>query len=251
MTDLSIRVDAAAAIGLMGRISDNYPKARTLALNRVAQEVNGQLQREARARMTIRDARGWRMLNDYAPLQLFAAQRARDDKPWATAVNPQNAGKILRPFETGGWKTTDRFGSVPFLPTEHVRPTRQAVIPKSKFPSSLFPDKFGNYSINKDAKTWNKGKGTRGRSFQKMKPFILKPGRNPNTWGIWQRFGKGRNDLRMLWAFRPIIRKPDLLDTYGTAKRVVGEQWAPMMAGAFNSIVRGGQGRASLLDLTV
>jgi hypothetical protein len=251
MTDLTIRVDASEAIGLMGRISDNYGKAQAWALNRTAQEVNGELQREAKSRMIIRDARGWRVLNDYAPLQLFAAQKARPDKPWATAVNPQNAGKILRPFETGAFRTTNRFGAVPAIPTKATRPTPQSVIDRKNFPTALFPELGTNFSIGKDPKAWNKGKGRSGKAFKQLKPFIMRPGVNPKTWGIYQRTGPGKDDIRMLWAFRPIVHRPKLLTTYETAQRVVAQQWPGMMLSAFRALVRQGNGQASILDLTV
>ena len=250
-TDLHIRVDATDALGLMGRISDNFPRARTNALNKVAVEVNGALRYDAERRFIWRDARAKRVLNDYAPIPLFRGQMARDDKPYATPVAPENAGKILRPFETGTPKTTSRFGAVPAIPTKMLRASGREVIPKAMFPSALFPELGTNYTIGKDASKWNKGKGRSGRAFKRVKPFIMRPGVNPKTWGIYKRFGPGRNDIAMLWAFRPSVRRPILLQTYATAQRVVAQRWAPVMAASFRAIVQSGKGKASLLDLGV
>lgn len=256
MNNLEIRVNATEAVGLLGRISDNFPRARTWALNRTAEEVNAQLQRDARAAMIFRGAPGARVLRLYAPTRLPGILRARDDKPSATPVDPYSGGKILRPFETGAWKTGNRFGSTPAIPTKYARPTPQSSIPKKLFPSSLFPELGTNYSIGKDATKWSRGKGRKGKSFKSVKPFILNPstmkGLGPKAWGIYIRTeAQGRGNIRMLWAFRPAVRRPKTLHTYATARRVASERWSINMVGMFRSLVRSGRGNASFFDLGV
>ena len=255
MTDLQIRVDSVGALNLFASISDNFPRARTNALNKVAVEVNGHLQYDAVRKLVFRGNTARQMLNDYAPIPLFRAQMARDDRPYATPVDPQNAGKILRPFETGGFKTTNRFGAVPAIPTRMLRPGGREVIPRKLYPSALFPEMGTNFTIPKTPSKWNKGKGRSGKGFKAAKPFILNPntmqGLSPKAWGIYKRVGPGRMDIKRLWSFRLVVPKPKLLDTYGIARRVTAERWPIVMAGAFRSIVQGGRGKASLLDLTV
>lgn len=248
MTDLHIRVDATEALGLMGRISDNFPRARTWALNRTAEEVNAALQREARTNLIIRGQPGQRVLNWYAPTRLPAILRARDDKPWATPVDPDNAGKLLRPLETGGFKTTERSGRVPAIPTRAIRPTPQSLIERKFYPTNLFPEtRMGA----KPAKLLKSGKIKRSKSYREVKPFIIEPGHGPK-WGIYRRVGAGRGRLELLWAYQPVVRIPKRLNTYDTARRIVAQQWAPNMAGMFRNLVRLNKtGKASLLDLTV
>ena len=249
MTDLSIRVDAAAAIGLMGRISDNFPTARTWALNRTAEDVTFELRKEAASRFTLRGARGQRVVNWYAPRTIPGVWRARDDKPWAT-IEPEGPGKILRPFETGAPKV-GLHGQPVAIPTRAVRPTKQAEIPAKMFPFNLFPQLRQGGTVGRT----KSGKIKRSKSFKQVKPFILDPasmqGLRPQAWGIYQRTGPGRMDIRRLWSFRPTAARPKLLTTYDTSRRVVAERWTPNIVGAFNAIVHSPRGKASLLDLTV
>lgn len=249
MTDLSIRVDATQAIGLMGRISDNFPTARTWALNRTAEDVTAALRKDAAGRFIFRGARGQRVLNWYAPRTLPAIMRARDNKPWAT-VEPEGPGKILRPFETGAPKV-GLHGQPVAIPTRAVRPTPQAEIPPKMFPFNLFPQLRQGGTV---ART-KSGKIKRSKSFRQVKPFMLDPasmqGLRPQAWGIYQRTGPGRMDIRRLWSFRPSVPRPKLLTTYDTSKRVVAQRWTPNIVGAFRQIVNSPRGKASLLDLTV
>jgi hypothetical protein len=249
MTDLTIRVDASEAIGLMGRISDNLPTARTWALNRTAEDVTFALRQEASAKFIFRGVQGQRVLNWYAPRTIPNVWRARDDKPYVT-IEPEGPGKILRPFETGTPKIGIH-GQPVAIPTMAVRPTPQSVIPAKMFPFNLFPQLRTGGTV---ART-KSGKIKRSKSFRDVKPFILDPanmkGLKPQAWGIYQRTGPGRNDIRRLWSFRPQVPRPKLLSTYDTSRRVVAERWAPNLLGAFRLIVNSPRGKASLLDLTV
>lgn len=245
MTDLQIRVDATEAVGLLGRISDNFPRARTWALNRTAEEVNVQLQREADARMIFRGAAGQRMLRFYAPTRLPGYQRAQDNKPYVTAVDPRNAGKILRPFETGKLKV-GRNGQPVAIPTRAIRPTPEAIIPRKYFPTNLFPETRTGGTL----KYTKSGKVKRSKSYREVKPFVIQEGTGPRP-GIYRRVGAGRGQLQMLWAFRSSTQRPHTLNTYTTSNRVVSERWAINMAGMFRNLVRLGRANASLLDLTV
>lgn len=248
MTDLHIRVDATEALGLMGRISDNFLTAQTWALNRTAEDVTAELRREASTRFIFRESRGQRVLSFYAPRTLPNVLRAKDNKPWATAVDPESSGKILRPFETGSPKIGSREKPVT-IPTKALRPTPQTVIPRSMFPSALFPQTT-RYSI-----PLKSGKTRRSKSWKAVRPFILDPttmrGLGPKAWGLYQRTGPKRGDIRMLWAFRLQNKRPDLLDTYATSGRVVKQRWAVNILGAFRAIAHSPRGKASLLDLGV
>lgn len=250
MNDLHVRVDANEAVGLLGRISDNFPTARTWALNRTAEEVNVELQRQAMARLIIRGKQGRQMLNWYAPTSLPRIMRATDTKPYATPVLPENGGKLLRPFEEGVAKTMDATGRIPAIPTKAIRPWPRASIPAKFFPTNLYPETRRGA---KPARLLKSGKPRRSKSYKEVKPFIIDPavqGAGPR-WGIYRRVGPGRGKLQMLWAFKPVVKRPDLLDTYAHANRVIGERWVPNMIGAFRLIVRQNKGRGSLLDLTV
>jgi hypothetical protein len=246
MTDLQIRVDATQAIGLMGRISTNFPTARTWALNRTAEDVTFELRREASSRMMFRGPAGRRTLEQYAPPRILREYRATDAKPYVT-IEPYNAGKILRPFETG----TPRMGTPTkpaIIPTYYARPEPGASIPKKLFPHNLWP------AIN-EGKTLKSGKAKRSKSWKQVRPFVLDPttmhGLGPKAWGIYVRTGQGRGDIRMLWAFRRQVARPKLLTTHDTSRRVVMARWQPNMVGAFRQIVNSPSGKASLLDLTV
>lgn len=253
MTDLSIRVDATQAIGLMGRISDNFPTARTWALNRTAEDVTFQLRREAASRMMFRGPAGRRTLEQYAPPRILREYRATDAKPYVT-IEPYNAGKILRPFETGAPKVGSPTKPA-IIPTYYARPEPGAAIPRKLFPHNLLPYQFNQAFIGKEQPKLKSGKLKRSKAWKQVRPFILDPttmhGLGPKAWGIYVRTGQGRGDIRMLWAFRRQVTRPKLLTTYDTSRRVVAERWTPNIVGAFNAIVHSPRGKASLLDLAV
>lgn len=257
MTDLRITVDTTEVLGLLSRISDNLPTARTWALNRTAEDVTAALRTEARARFIFRGASGERTLSWYAPRTIPREFRARDDKPYVSVV-PEGPGKILRPFETGTPKVGMRGGPVP-IPTKAVRPTPTAPIPANLWPHNLWPQlRLGGT----EGRT-KKGKIRRSASWKQARPFFLGPkGANltlastsatlpRSAWGIYQRVAPGPGGIRLLWAIRDSVRRPKLLNTYATAHRVASERWAINLAGAFRTIVRSPGGRASLLDLMV
>lgn len=258
MTDLRINVDTTEVLGLMSRISDNLPTARTWALNRTAEDVTAALRAEASARFTFRQPLSYKsVLGNYAPVKIPRVWRATDTKPYVSVV-PEGPGKILRPFETGTPKVGQRGGPV-VIPSKVVRPTMAATIPARFWPHNLWPQlRLGGT----EGRT-KKGKIKRTASWKQARPFLLGPkgadlsiGSTSatlprNAWGIYQRVAPGPGGIRLLWAIRDSVRRPKLLNTYATAHRVAGERWAVNLTGAFRTIVRSPAGRASLLDLTV
>lgn len=253
MSDIQVRVDADGAISLIHDLSARFPKVTAAALNRTAESVNLALREQAMSRFNFRGVDGRRVLNWYAPPNIPKPARARSDKQWVTAVDPEHGGKILRPFETGTPKTEGVFGGVartPIIPTKAIRPWGNASIPAKYFPTNLFPE---TRQGAKPAKPLKSGKARRSRSWREVRPFVLDPrihkGLGPKAWGIYQRIGPKRGDIRMLWAYRPSVHRPKLLDTQGIASRTVAATWREHVQFAWNSFVRRGGASLSVQDV--
>lgn len=259
MTDLRINVDTTEVLGLMSRISDNLPRARTLALNRTGEEMYRELRQEAASRFIFRP--NGKVLNWYAPPNIPRHYRATDTKPIVSFV-PERAGDLLRPFETGTPRFADRLGRPVAMPTygaAGLRTSKSAILPKELFPVNLGlqvrrdPSGTTYYALGRNSikrKLTPFQAGTQGRTKGgKLRTFELPTKASPSKSVVLQRLPGGQ--VRALWIMKQSVARPKLLTTYETARRVVAAQWGPNMAGMFRAIVRSPAGRASLLDLTV
>lgn len=146
----------------------------------------------------------------------------------------KDRGFLLGRHEDGGTRTrTDPLRPF-FIPTDELRGGDYDVPPRSMYPTALrIMEGRGivSYTSTVDKKTGKtKRKGvvgtlliqsrttSRGKVMiqGKQRTFLIGPmnDANPKDWGIYQRTGPGRRDVRLIWAFRTRINLPPRLHFY-------------------------------------
>lgn len=126
-----------------------------------------------------------------------------------------------------------------FIPTSVIRPDAYAEAPRSLYPAALglmAGRGVVGYLTSTNATTGKKQRKAvigmksastavtdRGFMKGKQKTFLIGPSNTANAkqWGIYQRTGTGRNDVRLIWSLRQHIRLHDLLHFNATFERYV------------------------------
>lgn len=251
MTGLSFHFDVKnGGIAVETLLDEKQARyAMMLAINRTAEAVNWELQRQIRAGMIVRQPRFL-----FPPVPLPRALRATvqhlraiagpsdtqaDDSPIR-----RHRARILSPFETGGVKRAqNEMRPVP-VPTDALRPDRRQQVPRSMYPSALRlqPRRYVFAATKKRAgyigilqPTSRRIRGLTPTSFRtqlvgKRRTFVLDPktfpGLKPSAWGVYRRIGPKPRDIEMIWSYRKQVRIPDLLDWFAAADRIVpAEFW--------------------------
>lgn len=235
------------------RYAENLAKqvrfAGAVALNRTADEINAALRERVRRQFIIRRPA---LLTLVAPRELPRHQRATRENLTAI-VRTEGFGRIFNPFEEGEPKVGTPTRPVA-IPTEFLRPNRRQEIPKRWFPENLgLVSKLEAggtqryFALGKDS--LKKGKTpvsvtSRGavQIKGKHRTFVLDPrlhrGVSPQGHGVYVRIGPAREDVRMIWAYRPQVSRPSILGYHSTARAVYRERMAANYQGAFAFALR-------------
>lgn len=212
---------------------DQLPFATSRAINSTAYDARDEIRKGIDERFTIR--RRW-VVN---AIQIPRGGRATKRKLEAVVLIDHRR-KFLFKFEEGGTKrgTPD----MPIaIPTEHIRPVPTKVPPQALYPKNL------RLQARRDidggmlaART----KLTRKGAVQwkgKRRTFVIDPQHHRadrELWGVWQRTGPKRHQIRLIWAYRREIPIPNTLQFEATGKRVVDERWDINFARAFDRAIR-------------
>lgn len=232
--------EAAKAIETFGK-QGRY--AASVALNRVAEEVNAALRSELPKRFTIRESA---LLRYVAPQQLPRHQRATRENLEATLMT-SGLSAILGPYEEG--KPHVRGRRPVIVPTTALRPGKHVRIPRSLYPTNLGlqPRRdaggshyyaLGRGAIAKKRTPFKQGK--RGWSIQgKLGTFELNqqyhPGISSRQAGVYQRIG---GVIRKLWHYRDQVSRPKALQFQATAERIMATRFGPNFDGALQAALR-------------
>jgi hypothetical protein len=238
--------------------------ASMLAINRTAEAVNIELARQIRSKMIVRRpafilppvpqlprAHRATKQNLEAIAGLHASDRSRDDSD----IRRRRAG-ILAPFETGGVKRQANEMRPVAIPTKALRADQSQLVPRSMYPTSLrlqprqhaftggrgFKATTGTLQPTSRVIKGRTPGSLRAQLVGKRRTFVLDPenfpGLGPSAWGVYQRFGPGKRDIRMIWAYRRSVPIPDLLDFYAAADRIVTTQFWPNWLGLYDFAMR-------------
>lgn len=229
--------EAIAAVDDVAR--RHVPFAVSVAINRTLEEFLAVARGQIQERLTVRVPRF-----TLPPVQLPTAARATKAKLFGQAalgygdVTRDTIGerreKLLRKFESGGTKTA-RDPQFPIaIPTQAIRPSFGALVPRTLYPQNLrlAPKVVGS---GETLPALRKGKvrsldggnlGKRARKQQGLEgvggTFTIND-ENGRPIGVFQRVGRGntRNDVRMIWAYKQRIQIPDRMDFFDLADLVV------------------------------
>ena len=173
------------------KINDHaLPEARKQALNWMAEDARKDLLQELGRNFILR--KEWYKPGSRYGLNIKFASNSR---PEAVIYMRSPGGKDhwIEKHVTGGVKKpiSGNFIAIPVK----IRPDKRAVIPKGKYPRALL-----------------------GKETGKKKPFIADIG---GTYGIYQRRGKGRRPVNLLYAFKRSVKIRKAWDFFGIAGRSV------------------------------
>lgn len=248
MLDLDLRADEV--IAFFDRYQRHFPFAGSVALNRTVEEALAAERRNISARFIVRRP-GFVL----PPQQLPATWRATKDRLWAKMdIADDDGGKagigarrkaILAKFEEGGRKTA-RDPNLPIaIPTKVLRPAPTNLVPQRLYPRNLVGrfDTLGGFrGLARTARSrasFRKGKGETTQVWRRQvgRYFVL-GALGERGFGIYERTGPGRQDVRRLWIFRQAIPIPARLAFEATARQVIEERFHPNMEGAFELALR-------------
>lgn len=243
---LEIRVDSAEVQTYLQGLRDRGPEALALGINRTVEEGLAEVRTRMRRAFTIREHR---LL---PPHKLPRAWQATPRRLWAPMQLGDDEGLGLRrrqvygKFEEGGPQTAKDPAGAPFAaPTEHIRPSPEAVIPRSKYPRNLvgrFDQEGGFKGLARTANTKVRLKKLKGGEIgvyrkQVGRYFVLgRPG--DRFYGVYERTGPGRSDVRLLWHLFTHRRIPVLLGWEAAAKTIAESRFHVNLRGAWEALAK-------------
>lgn len=142
-------------------------------------------------------------------------------------VGTKRAGSgILVKFEEGGEKRSSDPNTPLIMPTRALQPSPAELPPLNMYPKHLgLVERRGvTKPIPAHIHVTRRGvpqiQGTR-------RTFVLDPSidHGANVWGVYQRFGPKRSDIRLIWRYRMRIQIPRRLQFNETAQRVVPDRF--------------------------
>lgn len=212
---------------------DQLPYAMARAVNATAFDARDAIRRGIDERFTIR--------RPYVPrgVQIPPGGRATKQKPEAI-VELDRRRSFLAKFEEGGVKRGS--ATMPIaIPTEHIRPVHTAIPPLSLYPKNLGlqerRDISGGFTAARTTFTRRGVKQWKG----KRRTFVIDPWEHnatPELWGVWQRRGPKRHQIRLIWAYRREIPIPPTLKFVETGRRTVNEVWDRNFTREFDRAIR-------------
>lgn len=245
-----IKIDSTALLGdLAGIREEQLPYAESLAINNTAKGARNYMRALVPREFSIASSRETFIAN---LIRFPFAQWANKRKLSATlgvhssdgdvgVGSDKDRGFLLGRHEDGGTRTrTDPLRPF-FIPTDEIRGGDYDLPPRSLYPTALrIMEGRGivSYTTLVNAKTGKtrrkavfgnlaiRSRSTASGKVQiqgKQNTFLIGPmnSTNPKDWGIYQRTGPGRRDVRMIWAFRSSINLTPRLHFYETVGKYV------------------------------
>ncbi len=263
-----VRVDDSQLQVVLLQLTKTGEQTAALALNRTSEDVLADQRPKIKAAFIVRNEAFF-----LPPLSVPLAHRAKPGRlyvPVALAF-VDGSGSKASPGERKQ-HLLDKHGAAQtinakdpifpfFLPTPALRSNKGDVIARSKYPRNLVGrfDENGSFTgLGRTARIRPtrrrvkrrglmaslEGAGIVGKQYktnskQVGRYFLLgKPGER--MYGVYERTGSGKTDLRMLWWFRPNVTLKKRIDFENDAQRVIGERWPVNYAGAFDQMASRG-----------
>lgn len=228
---MQIRVDGHASQTFLENLfADQIPFATSLALNRTAKAVQDMIRQSIGEHFTIR--REWVLQGIKIPK--FSDKR---DNPMMVSVELDRSRAFLAKFEPGGVKAGSPMMPIA-IPSTFLRPNFGYVPPLALYPKNLRLDTRRGVTG-----TLARHEHVTSRGVMQLKgkerTFVLDQTMiGVAVAGVYQRFGPGRHDIRLLWTYRDHIPIPARLHFEATALETVRAVWPQAYEAAFLQAVR-------------
>lgn len=217
------------------------PFAVSLAINRVGEAARNAVRDSLDPRFTIAPSKE-RFLKSLVAREHMATKAelwtvVGIGKEFGSGPTKDRAFLLAR-HEHGGQKVTHD-PRYPFaIPTDELRGGDRALVQPSMYPKALRLLERRDVTGTLGAR----GRVTRRGKVQlqgKRRTFVIdaRDTADPDAWGIFQRFGPGPRDIRMLWAFRRRIALPPRLRFQETVTATVNTQFSRVFAEAWERAV--------------
>lgn len=246
---ISVDVQTQGVVDFLDQFSKQGRKAISIALNRTGELADIAAGEEIKRNMIVR-VPGFilpprTIPNDYraTPDKLFVkVDIAYGDDPGSIAARRRG---ILSKFEAGGTKSTTNPNYPVAIPTDALRPSPHDLVARSLYPRNLvgqFNSRGEFQGLGRNANTKTRLKKLKGSGeiavYRKQvgRYFVLGQ-LGEKTFGVYERFGPGKGDIRKLWQLRQSIPIPATLHYQDTIQRVVDERFAPELMAAMERYV--------------
>jgi len=229
-----IRVDTSEAETFLDALyRDQVPFAASLALNQTAKDVRAAEQQEIAANFVLRQA-------DFNLRHVRIPKFSnKADDPMSVTVEIGERGKYLQKFQAPGVKTALDPAMPIAIPSTNIRPGFSDLAPRALYPKNLRLVPRKGVTGILPAKRHVTARGVLQLK-GKQRTFVLDPKEHfgVKTWGVYQRTGPGKQDVRLLWTFKSRIPIPKRLDFLAVGERVVNERWQENFTAAFARAIR-------------
>lgn len=246
MLDIVLETQIDQAIAQLDRVRrDQLPFAISLAVNRTALAAQHGIRAGVAQRFILRRPQ---FVLQTVRIEKYDFANKRRPTAFRIKIDERESRDFLAKFETGGKKESlDPTIPIP-IPSTHLRATRAELVPRRMYPRALrlFEARgaVGGFFTQGGRRhllfgTLARGEHRTGRGVLQIKgkrrTFILDPQENfgVKTWGVYQRTGSGKGDVRLLWTFKRRIPIPSLLRFEATARDVVERRFQLEFAGAY------------------
>lgn len=221
-------LDVPASVAYIGRVATQLRYAVAMALNDTIKDVQAGIQQGLNERFTLR-----RRSFVERGIKIERGDFATKDKLTARVHLDEDRVAFLRKFEDGGEKRAPDPDLPIAIPSENIRPAFPQLVPLGLYPKSLRLQPRRDVVGILGAKYKITAKGIKQLQ-GKRRTFVLDPSvhRGVKTWGVYQRTGPGRNDVRLLWTYKTKIPIPAQLRFVETARRVALARWEPNLGRA-------------------
>jgi hypothetical protein len=230
--DFNIRVDGQPTQNWIEQaFRDQLPFATSLAVNQTAKAVQQAIRAHIAAAFTIR--RPWVLQGVVIPR--FSDKR---DNPIQATVAIDPARRFLRKFEAGGTKVGSATEPIA-IPGRAIRPAFPDLPALDLYPKNLrLVSRHGVTGIL-PAKSHVTRRGVT-QIQGKQRTFVLDGATmyGVRVSGIYQRFGPGRHDFRLLWTYKRQIPIPARLLFEATAAATVQQVWPELFRAAYDRAIR-------------
>lgn len=240
----------------MGQLSKTWRDAAATALNRTAEDALAEQRAKMRAQFIVRVPNF-----DLPPVQLPASWRAKPDRLFVQIAlgsddGPSTPGgrrvQIFSKFGTDQRKIAKDVLWPLAIPTQAIRPDPTSLVPRGLYPKNLRV--MTRYQVGPGGLDYLRPKapGTRrklsvtvgsGASKLKLKQqdrtFILPNAFGSPAYGIWERIGPAKRDIRMIWLLRTSEHIPKRMSFEDDVKRVIDSRLKVNFDGAFQLSLAG------------
>lgn len=255
MVQFTVRGQEGLLEMLAQKLSPTVRIAAASGMNRTAEEVLGhqsnRIQREFTVRVPsfvlppARLPRAWRATPEKLHVLIALGDQRLGDRSQYD-IGGRRA-RMLSKFGVAQEKVAKDPKNYPVaIPTPSLAPFKAMRIPKRLYPRQLvgrFNQDGAFTGLARKARTVKRKRKRKGETViverQVGRYFVIGNPGWAKGWGLYERTGNGRGDIRMIWKFRKSVPIPKLLDFENDARRIIGERAMPDFAAAFDNAVAG------------